>query len=83
MQRDEDFDESYESLLSLAAAIGEVKPRCTPEDVISKLETATFKDWATAESDKRCSICLDDVCNLQKPFTTPIYLMFTLSVFSQ
>jgi len=58
--RDEDFDESYESLLSLAAAIGDVKPRCTPEDVISKLETATYKDWGTTDSDKRCPICLDD-----------------------
>ncbi|KIL59745.1 hypothetical protein M378DRAFT_48981, partial [Amanita muscaria Koide BX008] len=59
-QRDEDFDESYESLLSLAAAIGDAKPRSTPEDVISKLETGTYKDWVTPDSDKRCSICLDD-----------------------
>ncbi|KAF8623770.1 hypothetical protein AX15_006211 [Amanita polypyramis BW_CC] len=58
--RDEDFDESYESLLSLAAAIGDVKPRCTPEEVISKLETAMYKDWATSDCDKRCPICLDD-----------------------
>ncbi|KAK2462784.1 hypothetical protein APHAL10511_005175 [Amanita phalloides] len=58
--RDEDFDESYESLLSLAAAIGDVKPRCTPEEVISRLETATYKDWVTQDCDKRCPICLDD-----------------------
>ncbi|KAF8634036.1 hypothetical protein AX17_004301 [Amanita inopinata Kibby_2008] len=58
--RDEDFDESYESLLSLAAAIGDAKPRCTPEEIISKLETAMYKDWATSDSDKRCPICLDD-----------------------
>ena len=75
MQRDEDFDESYESLLSLAAAIGEVKPRCTPEDVISKLDVASYKDWATAESDKRCPICLDDVSNIEA-LATPVYLTF-------
>ncbi|PFH45705.1 hypothetical protein AMATHDRAFT_158125, partial [Amanita thiersii Skay4041] len=57
---DEDFDESYESLLSLAASIGEVKPRHTPEEVISKLETGLYREWATADSDKRCPICLDD-----------------------
>ena len=68
MQRDEDFDESYESLLSLAAAIGEVKPRCTPEDIISKLDTATYKDWATAESDKRCPICRVDIEDHMKDF---------------
>ncbi|KAF5381678.1 hypothetical protein D9615_005573 [Tricholomella constricta] len=58
--RDEDFDESYESLLSLAASLGEAKPRCTPDGVISSLETGLFKDWKTADSDHRCPICLDD-----------------------
>ncbi|GLB41224.1 hypothetical protein LshimejAT787_0904390 [Lyophyllum shimeji] len=58
--RDEDFDESYESLLSLAAALGEAKPRCTPDSVIAQLETGLYKDWKTADSDHRCPICLDD-----------------------
>ena len=60
-QRDEDFDESYEGLLSLSAALGEVKPKSTPASILSELETAEYKDWATSESDQRCPICLDDV----------------------
>lgn len=60
-QRDEDFDTSYESLLSLAATIGEVRPRHTPDHVIELLPTAMFKEWCNAESDHRCPICLDDV----------------------
>ncbi|RDB29834.1 hypothetical protein Hypma_013932 [Hypsizygus marmoreus] len=58
--RDEDFDESYESLLSLAASLGEAKPRATPDGVIAGLETGLYKDWKTADSDHRCPICLDD-----------------------
>lgn len=61
-QRDEDFDESYENLLSLAQTLGDVKPRSTPAEVIEKMEKAQYKDWATADSDQRCPICLDDVC---------------------
>ena len=60
-QRDEDFDTSYESLLSLAATIGEVRPRNTPDSVINSLPTGIFKEWRSAESDQRCPICLDDV----------------------
>ncbi|KAJ7639028.1 hypothetical protein FB45DRAFT_741159 [Roridomyces roridus] len=59
-QRDEDFDNSYETLLSIGAIIGDVKPRATPGHVIAGLESATYKEWATAESDQRCPICLDD-----------------------
>ena len=61
-QRDEDFDTSYESLLSLAATLGDVKPRCTSESVIASLPTGLYRDWATPDSDARCPICLDDVC---------------------
>ncbi|KAF8266221.1 hypothetical protein EI94DRAFT_1586477, partial [Lactarius quietus] len=57
---DEDFDTSYENLLSLAATIGEVRPRHTPDHVIELLPTAMFKEWRNAESDQRCPICLDD-----------------------
>jgi hypothetical protein len=58
--RDEDFDSSYESLISLSAALGEVKPRATPEHIIASLDTGFYKDWVRADSDKRCPICLDD-----------------------
>ena len=61
LQRDEDFDESYEGLLSLAASIGEAKPRATPDDVVAKMETGLYKDWKNCDSDQRCPICLDDV----------------------
>lgn len=61
LQRDEDFDASYETLISLGGMIGDVKPKATPEHVIAGLDAATYKDWATAESDQRCPICLDDV----------------------
>ena len=60
-QRDEDFDTSYESLLSLAATLGEVKPRSVPEKVLKALPTAQYRDWMSVDSDERCSICLDDV----------------------
>ena len=79
-QRDEDFDESYEGLLSLSAALGEVKPKSTPASILSELETAQYKDWATSESDQRCPICLDDVrlCILIHKFLllTPLRLQY-------
>ncbi|KAI0317835.1 hypothetical protein OF83DRAFT_1057920, partial [Amylostereum chailletii] len=57
---DEEFDSSYESLLSLAATLGDAKPRSTPEDVIKSLPKGQYKDWKHADSDTRCPICLDD-----------------------
>jgi hypothetical protein len=60
-QRDEDFDSSYEGLLSLANQLGDVKPRGLPDHIIKSLPRGTYKDWTTTESDKRCPICLDDV----------------------
>ncbi|KAF8184833.1 hypothetical protein BJ912DRAFT_852939, partial [Pholiota molesta] len=57
---DEDFDDSYENLLSLSMQIGDVKPRATPSEVLEKMEKAIYKDWATDGSDTRCPICLDD-----------------------
>ncbi|KAF7288296.1 RING-type domain-containing protein [Mycena chlorophos] len=59
--RDEDFDTSYESLLSLSGLIGDARPKGTSDETISGLESAQFQDWATADSDQRCPICLDDV----------------------
>ncbi|KAG6889561.1 hypothetical protein C0995_016688 [Termitomyces sp. Mi166 len=58
--RDEDWNSDYESLLSLAAQLGEVKPRSTPAEVIDSLETGLYKDWKNPDSDHRCPICLDD-----------------------
>ncbi|KIJ63981.1 hypothetical protein HYDPIDRAFT_51823, partial [Hydnomerulius pinastri MD-312] len=57
---DELFDSSYEGLLSLSSALGEVRSRATPDEVISALPTGTFKDWAKEDSETRCPICLDD-----------------------
>ncbi|KIY50242.1 hypothetical protein FISHEDRAFT_13771, partial [Fistulina hepatica ATCC 64428] len=59
-QRDEDFDQSYEGLLRLSAALGEARPLGIPEETISGMEYAKYKDWANADSDTRCPICLDD-----------------------
>ncbi|KDQ23079.1 hypothetical protein PLEOSDRAFT_1049851, partial [Pleurotus ostreatus PC15] len=59
-QRDEDLDTSYEGLLSLAATLGDAKPKSTPEHVVAGLPTGFYKDWATSDSDHRCPICLDD-----------------------
>ena len=61
LQRDEDFDDSFESLMNLTASLGEVKPRHTPDHVIGGLPSALYKDWATPGCDQRCPICLDDV----------------------
>ncbi|KAF5391236.1 hypothetical protein D9757_003038 [Collybiopsis confluens] len=58
--RDEDFDQSYEGLMSLAATLGEVRPRATPDHVVAGLEAGFYKDWASENCDKRCPICLDD-----------------------
>ncbi|KAF8999120.1 hypothetical protein BDQ17DRAFT_1246899, partial [Cyathus striatus] len=57
---DEDFDPSYEALLSLSDTIGDAKPRGIPESVIEGLETGSFKEWQTSDGDKRCPICLED-----------------------
>lgn len=59
--RDEDFDDSFESLMNLSATLGEVKSRKTPEDVLGNLPSGLYKDWATPGCDQRCPICLDDV----------------------
>ncbi|KAH9855515.1 hypothetical protein C2E23DRAFT_724188, partial [Lenzites betulinus] len=60
-QRDEDFDFSYEGLLSLSNLLGDVKPRGTPADIVSSLPKGKYRDWATpGVTDERCPICLDD-----------------------
>jgi len=62
-QHDDDFDDSYENLVNLAVTIGDVKPKSTPTDVLEKLEKGTYKEWKIDDGDKRCPICLDDVCD--------------------
>ncbi|KAF9559948.1 hypothetical protein CPC08DRAFT_637153, partial [Agrocybe pediades] len=57
---DEEFDDSYENLISLSQWLGDAKPKSTPSDILEKMEKAQYKDWATDDSDKRCPICLDD-----------------------
>jgi hypothetical protein len=73
-QRDEDFDTSYEGLLRLSERLGDVRPRTTPENIISSLPVGRFADWCKEGSDTRCPICLDDVSVL---FTCPPAKMLT------
>ncbi|KAI0666381.1 hypothetical protein C8Q78DRAFT_984142, partial [Trametes maxima] len=59
--RDEDFDVSYEGLLSLSSLLGDVKPRGTPADIITSLPKGTYSEWARpGTTEERCPICLDD-----------------------
>ncbi|KAI8973156.1 hypothetical protein BD414DRAFT_425186, partial [Trametes punicea] len=59
--RDEDFDFSYEGLLSLSALLGDAKPRGTPADVIASLPRGKYSEWASpGATEERCPICLDD-----------------------
>ncbi|KAF9045810.1 hypothetical protein BDZ89DRAFT_942516 [Hymenopellis radicata] len=60
LKRDEDFDDSYESLIMLGSMLGEAVPKATPSEVISGLKTGLYKEWQTTDGDKRCPICLDD-----------------------
>ncbi|KAI0354025.1 hypothetical protein OH77DRAFT_1405893 [Trametes cingulata] len=61
IQRDEDFDFSYEGLLSLSSLLGDAKPRGTPDDIIASLPRGTYSEWARAgATEERCPICLDD-----------------------
>ncbi|EFI26638.1 hypothetical protein CC1G_15410 [Coprinopsis cinerea okayama7 len=57
---DDEFDDSYETLLSLTEELGEVRPRRTPANVIDSFTSASYSELANGESDKRCPICLDD-----------------------
>jgi len=61
VQRDEDFDDSFEGLTNLAAALGEVKQRNTPSHVIANLPSGKYGEWVTPGCDERCPVCLDDV----------------------
>lgn len=61
LQRDEDFDGSFEGLTTLTAALGEVKPRNTPNHIIAGLPSGKYNEWAAPGCDERCPVCLDDV----------------------
>lgn len=61
LQRDEDFDDSFEGLTNLTAALGEVKPRNTPSNIIARLPSGKYGEWAAPGCDQRCPVCLDDV----------------------
>ncbi|KAG9099379.1 hypothetical protein FRC06_005327 [Ceratobasidium sp. 370] len=58
--RDDEFDDSYEGLLRLAARIGDAKPRGTPADVIKAMPTGSYANCPGAKAETRCPICLDD-----------------------
>jgi hypothetical protein len=58
--RDDEFDDSYEGLLRLAARIGDVKPRGTPADVIRSMPSCSYGNCPEAKTENRCPICLDD-----------------------
>ena len=68
LQRDEDFDDSFEGLMNLSAALGEVKPRNTPSHIISGLPSGKYGEWAAPGCDERCPVCLDDV-SINSPCT--------------
>jgi hypothetical protein len=58
--RDDEFDDSYEGLLRLAARIGDAKPRGTPSEVIQAMPSGSYASCPGAKAESRCPICLDD-----------------------
>ena len=61
LQRDEDFDASYENLVRLAAVVGDAKPRGTPAHLLAAMPSGFYKDFVVPGCETRCPICLDDV----------------------
>jgi hypothetical protein len=61
-------------------AIGDVKPKSTPADILEKLEKGVFKDWKSKDGDKRCPICLDDDLRSERLRTFKIGLVRMVSV---
>ena len=68
VQRDEDFDDSFEGLMNLSAALGEAKPRNTPSHIIANLPSGKYGEWAAPGCDERCPVCLDDVSVNSYPY---------------
>ncbi|EJD35928.1 hypothetical protein AURDEDRAFT_74815, partial [Auricularia subglabra TFB-10046 SS5] len=57
---DATWDPSYENLMRLAAQLGEAKPKGVPANIIANLPSGLYRDFAEAEGDSRCPICLED-----------------------
>lgn len=58
IQSDDNFDDSYESLLRLSARLGDVKPkdRGLSREKISSFNTFKYADWPSRSTDLRESI---------------------------
>jgi len=56
---DDDIDVSYEGLLSLAARIGDAKPRNLPSEFKASLPRSVYRDCPDAQIESKCPICLD------------------------
>ena len=67
--------------------IGDVKPRATPSEVLSKMQKGVYRDFAGEGTDTRCPICLDDVREVilfEKAFTNIIvHSMNQLTLFKK
>ncbi|CAG8462957.1 6008_t:CDS:10 [Paraglomus brasilianum] len=57
---DDDFDSSYESLLSLCERNGDVKPKGVPESLIQSLPTKSYILSKDKSNGERCTICLSE-----------------------
>ncbi|KAJ6468266.1 hypothetical protein C8R45DRAFT_793522, partial [Mycena sanguinolenta] len=55
----QDF-EVLANLTSRSVTTGVARPRATPDHDITGLETALYREWATAASDHQCPICIED-----------------------
>jgi len=56
---DDDIDVSYEGLLSLAARIGDAKPRNLPSEYKATLPRSIYRECTQAQIESQCAICLD------------------------
>jgi len=56
---DDDIDVSYEGLLSLAARIGDAKPKHLPPEFKASLPRGIYKDCPEAQIEQKCPICLE------------------------
>jgi hypothetical protein len=64
IQLDDEFDDSYESLLALEQMNGPVKKGCST-DVLNQLPSGTFEKLVgdskkALTEEERCSVCLDE-----------------------
>lgn len=75
------MDVSYEGLLSLAARIGDAKPRNLPSELKETLPRGVYKDCPPAQVESHCAICLEKVRPLffvpRNTFSRPLLPNFT------